>query len=471
MTALARRRPIPRNSFWHGVGGPLILASAAAFALALAFLLVHRGPAAALALVLLPPIAYLLAKSYGGLALGIVMVLILPYWLDLGSAQSSVLRIASAAAAVTLLSARGFRPTVIDFALVIFVGVTVFDWLLQYDQPHVGRIVAIELTPIGFYLGARAITRDRLMFLMSVVLFAGTIGALTVLYEFAHGYSVFINPARYVWNATGTSIFRPGGIFGSPPGASTVLCFVLLFGLAYATVVRGWRKLLVVGCVGVCTLALIVTFTRAGIIAAGVGVLVFLLLMRSRLLRPLRVAWFAVAVAGILVLLLPGLERSTNFQQAILRPGNLPARESYWKLALPLATSTPHNLVLGLGTGVLEAPGTFSSVAVPAEVAANPQLTENSLHSQYVTTLTEQGALGVAALISLLLAALIPCVRAARNTGEAPFAALAASIVALAITMTVDTAVLHGPSFAMFLVAVGLAATGPRRMSDMDVAI
>ena len=433
--------------------------SAAVFAIGLGLLVAHSSAVAALALVAAPPIAYVLTKSQGGLALGLILVLVLPYWLTLGTAQASVLRVGSAAAAVTLLVTRRFRLTFVDCALVVLVAVIVLGWLFQYDQPHVGRVVTIELTPLGFYFGARALPQNRVQNVMSVALFAGTVGALTVLYEFLQGQPVFIDPSQYVWNATDSSVFRPGGIFGSPPGAATVLCFVILFGIAYVTNVRGWKRLLTVGCLGICSVTLVTTLTRGGIIGLSVGIVVFLWLLRSPLLRPLRVAWFAFAVGLVIFVVLPTFQHSSTFQQAVVRPGNLAARESFWKEALPIATANGHNFVFGVGTGTLETPVVANDVGVPAQLAEAPDLVQNSLHNQYVTTLFEQGAIGVGALLLFLLAALLPAARAARRTASPTHAALAASIVAVAIVMTVDTVLLHGPSFAMIMITAGLAAT------------
>ena len=42
---------------------------------------------------------------------------------------------------------------------------------------------------------------------MTLTLFAGTVGALTVIYEFARGYPIFTDPTKYLWNTL------PGGLF------------------------------------------------------------------------------------------------------------------------------------------------------------------------------------------------------------------------------------------------------------------
>lgn len=454
-TAAARRMgrtaPPVRVGFASALGACLVGAVASVLA--------SRSPTAALTLALAPPTLWLATRSYGGIAFGLVIVLTVPYWLSIGAAQATALRLASLIAASTILFARGLRPCFTDYALAMLVVIIVLGWLLQYDEPHVGHVVSTELTPLGFYFGARGISRQRSRLIMLVSLFAGTLGAGTVLYEFWRGHAIFIDPASYVWNASDSTVFRPGGIFGSPPGASTVLCIVILLGFAAARGLRGRSKAIAVACLITCSLALVSTLTRGGIIAAGAGLLVVLWLTRSRLVRPLRVMWFAAAVAALVVLLLPRIATTPTFQEAVVRSGNLGARESYWQTALPLATGSVHNFLFGVGTGIAEAPSISSQAPIPAAVAVAPTLTQNSLHNEYVSTLFEQGAVGVLALIVFLVSVFVPTARRARAAGDATCAAVAGCVVAIGLVMTVNTALLHGPSFAMIMVVAGLGVS------------
>lgn len=432
-------------------------------AIVLAYILVRRSATPAFALVLLPAVLWLLTRSYGGLALGIVLVLVLPYWVAIGAAQASVLRLASVASVAGVLVGRPLTPRPTDYALGIYVAVTILGWLLQYNAPHAGHVVSIELTPLAFYVGARALPEERVPLIMLVTLFAGTVGALTVLYEYAVGHAVFVDPTGYAWKANASELFRPGGIFGSPPGASTVLCFVIFFGIGAWKTAQGRLKLVAAGCLAVCGVALLLTYTRAAFIALAAAVLVYLWLIRSPLLRPGRLVVCGLAVAILLVVALPRLESSTVFQQGIVRPGNLTARESYWSLALPIALSNPHTFAFGVGTAALETPAISSTAPVASQLAGAPQVFVNSLHSQYVTTLVEQGVVGLLALCAFLAVPAVTAARRARITPQPAYAALAASIAALAVVMTVDTALLHGPTFAMTMLAAGLAANAMPR--------
>jgi O-antigen ligase len=318
--------------------------------------------------------------------------------------------------------------------------------------------MTIELTPIGFYLGARALPKARMQLALRAALYAGTIGALTVIYEYARGHTVFHDPLSYDWKATGGFIFRPAGVWGSPPTAATVLTFVILFGLACLVFERGRRRAISAACVFLCAVALVLTFTRAGIIATAVGVLVFLCLIHSPLLRPLRVAWAAVALGLVLVVVLPTVEQSRTYQAGILRGGTLAAREGYWSFALPVATANAHNLWLGVGTGALAIPKGGATGSLPADIAAAPALFDNSLHSEYITTLVEQGLLGLAALVVFLALCIVPMARAAWVRRDPVAAAIATAILGLAIIASVDTVLLDGPSLAMLMFASGLAA-------------
>jgi O-antigen ligase len=293
---------------------------------------------------------------------------------------------------------------------------------------------------------------------MTLTLFAGTFGALTVIYDFARGQPTFSDPTKYLWNASGATLFRPGGIYSGPPGAATVLCFVLFFGLASLPRLQGRVRKLALVCMGICALAVILTFTRAPLIGACLAIPLYLWLLRSPLLRPGRVALFAVALAATVLLVLPTLETNSTFREGILRNGTLQARQGYWKLALPIAYANTHNLVLGIGTGSLETPAISDLAPLSFLVATTPQVKNDSLHNQYITTLVEQGIVGLTALVCLLLAVCIPAARAARRTGNAAYAAVAASVVVLAVVFTEDTQLLHTPTVVMFMVIAGFAA-------------
>jgi hypothetical protein len=436
--------------------GGLLIGTGVALAAALAFALVHGSPGPAVAVALLPLTVWLVTRSYGGLALGLILVLVLPYWYSLG-AHITILRAASFAAIITLLVNRRITWRRLDLALLVFVLLLVADWLLQYRQPGAGSALVAELVPVGFYLGARALPPKHIRTVALIVVIAGALGGLTVIYEFMGGHVIFHDPTSYDWNASNDSIFRPGGIFGSPPAASTVMCGVILFGIACMSTYRGKKRFLVGLCTVIASVALVLTFTRAAMIATGLGIILLLWLTRSPLLRPLRVAWFVAVLAAIYFLLIPGLQGNRTFQQGIERSGTLAAREGYWGVALPVATSNVHDFILGAGTGTLEAIRTAPNPTVASRIATSPTLTGNSLHSQYMTTLFEQGAIGLAVLLALLIAGAVPSARIARARRDPIAAATAATILGMAVIMVVATVSIDAPAFMMLMLALGFA--------------
>jgi O-antigen ligase len=415
----------------------------------------------AIAIALVPFAVLLLTRPSRGFAAGVVLMLTVPSWWDFGGRHLA--QIAAILAAAAALTGRRRRLGATDLSLITFVVVVVLGWLLQYDHPETWHVVLGMLTPVGFYLGARAIPRARMPQIMAVILFAGTAGALTVIYEFVRGAPVFVDPTKYLWNAAPGGLFRPGGVFGGAPAAATVLVIVCFFGMASLRTLHGKARTLGRVCLGICALAAVLTFTRTPIIGGGAGLILFLWLVRSPSLRPKRIAIFGVSFVLIVLVALPRLEHTSVFQQGVARKGNLAARESYWSLALPIAVASPHNFIFGIGTGLLETPAIAPEAPLPLSVASAPQVVENSLHNQYLTTFVEQGIIGVIWLVSLLAFGFFAAVRVAYARGDPTYAAVAAAILSLAVVFAVDTAVLDAPSLTMFMVTLGFAATAPKK--------
>lgn len=433
-----------------------------ALGLVVAATLVKRGVASALVLVLLPTGVLVLKRYWGGLAFGLVLLLAVPSWYTLGSAQLSVARVSSLLAAfsfaVAITNRRSMSVRAGDVAFTLYVVIVVLGWLLQDYQPHVGRVLTTEFTPIGFYLGARTIGSDKVRTVLLVVIAAGTFGALTVLYEFARGHVLFTNPQTYgLWSGGAGSVFRPGGIFGNPPEAATMLAFPILCGCACLRLVAARSRVPVLICIIICASAVVITFTRADMLGVGAGMIVFLLLTRPSAFRPLRIAWLVLIATLALFATLPTLQGDTTFQQGILRSGSLASRESVWSLAIPIATASPVRFVFGSGTGILEAPFVSNESQIPAALATSPLTYTLGIQNQYLVTLFENGVIGLVALLAFLG---IPCFRAARTaaaTADPVRAALAASLVSVMVVMLANTALFSEPVFAMVLVALGLA--------------
>jgi O-antigen ligase len=396
-----------------------------------------------------------------GLPLGVVLMATLPAWYRLGSQWLSVPRVAALIALVVVLDRARTRWSVLDTAFAAMLVYAVAEWWLSPPVPHGARILFGQLTPAAFYVAARLWWRGSARTLLWAVLLGAVVGALSIMRESLHGAVIYSDPDSYFWNADETSIFRPGGVFGSPPGAATVLSMAALASLPLVRMSTGRARLLAIVGETVCVVALILTYTRAGLIAFALGGVVYLFLSRSSLLAagPLLIGALALYLA--LALALPTVEQSRTFQQGVLRKGNLEARESYWALALPIATRDTRTAIFGIGLNSTLS-GRYGG-RVQAPLAESPALTLHSTHSQYVVTLLEQGAIGLCLFVAWLLLSLATGLRL---RGDPVAAGLTASVVAFAVVASVGNSLWHAPSFAFLALTTGLLAAMSARRGD-----
>jgi O-antigen ligase len=426
----------------------------AGLSIMLGYLVATRGPQVALVLVVLPVAYYVGTHRVAGMISATALLLVVPYWYTIGTAQLAVLRIACLLALAGLLFARRVRLTWVDGAVLAVVTVTVFGWLLQNDQPQVGRAIEAEVIPFAFYVGARTLSPGDVPRVMRWILLAGTLGALTLIYEEVRGYTVFLDPNTYVWKGTATDVFRPGGIFGSPPGAATVLVITILCGFPAYRAATGWTKRAYAGCLVTSSVACVLTFTRANLISLVGAIAIYLILSRSRMISARRLFVASLVILVSVLWLLPTIERSSVFQSGIVRPGTFSARVGFWGLALPIATASPHNFLFGIGTDRTVIANQGGSE--PASLASAPALFQEGTHNQYVLTLLEQGAVGLAALVTWLALTVMSSGRRAWATRDRIDAALCAGACSFAIDLFADNAMLHPPSLAMMALVSGL---------------
>jgi O-antigen ligase len=287
------------------------------------------------------------------------------------------------------------------------------------------------------------------------VFLAGTAGALTVLYEALAGHLAYgLSAETYYWNASTATVFRPGGIFGSPPGAATVLAMTAVCGLPVLRSWRGWRRIAGVACMLITLGAMVSTFTRAPLIGFAVAVVMYLFVSHSTLLRPARVVTALLIVAVGALLLLPRLESSSLFQKGLVRGGTFAARVVYWELALPIVTANSKNLIFGIGTEATAV--TSEGGSAPPALAGSPALVTNGTHNQYVLTLLEEGILGLAALVAWLSVSIVAGVRSALALRDPYAAALPAAVLVLAIVLLADNSLFDSSTMAVIGLITGL---------------
>jgi O-antigen ligase len=288
----------------------------------------------------------------------------------------------------------------------------------------------------------------------------GAAAALTVYLEFFITHRpLFSDPRGYLWAASTQTIFRPGGVFGSPPAAAGILSMTTLLGLSLLR--RDGRpnaRLAVLSLLLLGAGAILLTFTRAGIIGFCVGGVIYLLLSQPLPRRALQLIGVAVVVFLIGIFSLPRLETSTSFQQGVLRKGTFGARISYWHEAWPMITDSSRHLFLGHGFNSLvvvngEVPG-----RVDTEIAASPDLRQRGPHNQYVRTLLEEGLVGFALLMLWLLGTMrlgVVTLGRARPEQRQTIAAHVGAIASLVVVATAGDSLRHPGTLAVVALITG----------------
>ena len=427
--------------------------------IALGYLVAVGHGVVGIAAVGLPALAFLLARQQeNALIVGVLLMLSIPYWIGLGAEQATVARVAAVTALGTvILCSRKVQLNRVDAAVAVLVAAAVVAWQLGSHEPGSEKILLNFLLPVTFYLAARTIPlpkRDRVLW---AILIGGAIGAATVIYEWLVHDPVFIDPDRYLWNTTSTTIFRPGGIFGSPPGAAAVLAMAVLAGLPLARRSRANLRLAVIAVLALMTIAVTLTFTRAGIVGLVAGSALYLWMTGSRLFRPVPLVCSMLALTAVVFVAVPHVEQSPLFQQGIVRPGNFEQRQSFWELAIPITTGDAKSFVFGKGTGVTLAARAGGST--PADIATSPVLVELGTHNQYVLHLLEQGILGLGALLFWLGISIHMGLGVSRRLDDNAAAGATAALIAFSITLTLGNGLLHAPTFGLAALLSGLVAT------------
>lgn len=410
-----------------------VISLAVMLALVLAYALVTRGAVLVLLALAAPCAAlWVLRRPGNGYLAAVVVALVIPDW------YAHVWLVAPAL--VLLGSVAGVartRPHLIDVVLLALLLVLLASWLF-HRQLHVSTKVFVEgMLPLCFYLYSRLFITERLLpRLRWILLGAGAAGALTVLLEAAHGSVVFESPTQYEWTATATTIFRAGGIFGGSPAAATCLAMLLLASLAlWRTRSRLARVALIVMVV-----AIVVTFDRAGLLALAAGVTLFAVLLPYR-------RWGRVLLVALILSIpayiatssntLGGLSASRLVREGVIRSTTITARFQLLTLATGALHESAPALLFGHGFDAMEGP----PGPVAASFAARPLLVQSGgANDQYLTSLLEEGMLGLALVVLWLGGSVILGARTARRLPKssdrrALVAGLTAAVFGLLVAM------------------------------------
>jgi hypothetical protein len=432
--------------------------------LVIGYAVARRGTGSALTLAfLIPAIALLTRRASNAVALAAGAVAVVPYWWTVQSPQLSIPRAALLLAGFGILIGAGTRPRIRlpDLAAVALAVVFIASFDKTLGVPRgilIETLVGIAFYGIGRLTGTPATTR---LILWSLAV-AGAIGGLSVMYEFFVTKAPLVtDSSRYGWQQDATYIYRPGGLYGSPPGAVVVLAMTTICALPLIGRERSWRRLLALALIAIGVVAIVLTFTRAGWVGFGAGALLYAMLSADAIRRRAKVLLaVALAIAAGAILVLPSVSGSDLYQKGVNRGGTLQAREGYWQLAIPLIGDTPEHLVIGRGFNAL-ASGQGGGL-VDSGLMASPQLSISGTHNQYVRTLVEHGVLGFALMLAWLLGACAIAARQARRVqGEARrvSAALAAAVLSFMIASLAGDTFGDAQGLALVAVLAGLGVT------------
>lgn len=412
----------PRGAAWE-VPSVVLFGGAAFASLVGAWLVTHGHATRALALGAAIPIGLLvIGRPQRALLLAIALIVLVPYWLTVGAAQASIGRLAPLLALGAMaLGASEARLRVkavrADLAVAAVCGIAFASWAVEAEPRSQTslRLVVNFVLPLAFYAAGRRFGRTGWEKLIWALLAAATLASLSVYYELLVAHRpVFIDQASYYWNARLGRVFRPGGVFGSPPAAGAVLSMCALAGLAVVSRSSGMRRRLAWTCVCLCGGAVIVTFTRASMFGLAAGLVFWGASLRSA--HRARLVWSGVTVMLLFSLfVLPRIEQAAWFQNGVLRQGTLAARQSYWAEAWPIITNSPQHLLFGHGVNSLLVTKGALQAEPQSDLLATPTLYTVGPHNQYFRTLLDEGLLGLVALLAWLGGALYRSVRARRS--------------------------------------------------------
>lgn len=442
--------------------GPLEAALAALAGLVIGYVLMRRGIASALALsVVIPLVAVVVRRGVNSVAMATGLIAVVPYWWTVASPQLSIPRLALVVASLGVVMGAGFKTRVRlpDLALA---GLAIM-FVASFD-PSLGvpRGILIEtIASLSFYAIGRLVGVPANMRLILWAMAGATlVGGLSIVYEFFVTKSPLVTDSgQYGWQQDATYIYRPGGLYGSPPGAVVALGMSTLCTLPLIAREHGWRRILTLACIVVGVVAIVLTFTRAGWVGVAVGALLYAVLSAEALGR--RAKWLvmsAVVIGVTAILVLPSFSGSELYEKGVNRGGTLQTREGYWQLALPLVGDSPQHLFVGRGFSALLSGD--SGGDVDSGLMTAPQVTISGTHNQYVKTLVEHGVLGLALLLTWLVSAVVIAGRHARRVHgheRRMAAALVAATMSFAIASLAGDTFRDAQTISMVALLAGLA--------------
>lgn len=387
-----------------------------------AYVLIRYGFAAALFLTMLIPFGVALAQRPGYAVLfGVGVVLVVPASSYLGLATATPLRVGALVALISLLSTRRSRLRSSDVGVIGIVTLAALLWAMNQGLGVSLSTMTIVLLPFTFYLCVRVNgAADMLRPALWVLFACGIVGALTVVAEATVGHSIFFDPLAYQYRALTGQVFRPEGIYASPPGAAIALGMIVL---STAGLFREKRWTVGLGA-SLMLIAIILTFGRAGWLGLVFGSATFYLLVSwqtgaSRRLVLIVIGAGIVSLAGALFVL-PDFKTNEKVQSALVRSEASAQREDIFTLTRSLIADDGQHILAGRGPGMILGVNNGDPVRLDTGIVSTPLILERGgPHSTYLLVLIEQGIFGLFFVMLWLVGSVtIGAVAARRFTGQ-----------------------------------------------------
>lgn len=445
-------------------------------ALVIARFVVHgHGAFAAAAILAAPVLVYVAGRPLRGLEIAVLVVLLMPPQTTFGAAQLGVVRLTAMLVLLALFldihnSPRVSHFTLVDWAVIGLVGWTLLSWGLGAREPHSLRAVSNYILPMVFFAGGRRFGERAVRRIYTYVVVVASLASFTVLYEALVTHRpLFSDPTSYYWLGSANYLFRPGGVFGSPPAAAAVLAMVMPCGLVLLRHTAGVRRLALAILLLISTAALFFTYTRGPEIGLIVGIFVYAVLLGPATWA--RYAYGAAIIAVVTsVVLLPKIESSGWFQKGIARSGTLSSRQVFWDEAQHVIRDSPTHELIGHGPESLIVGLPWLPGSPQPDIALYPDLTFKGLQNQYLRMLTELGVVGLALFLGWIGGAIVKGARAAfggvRNRHEV--AAGVAGCVVFCVDSLVGDTLWEPQVFATVALLSGIVVSLGARRSWFD---
>ena len=329
-----------------------------------------------------------------------------------------------------------------------FLSITGTNWRRSGLPVHAALLV-LAFTTANWLAGRQ----ERVLPLLRVVSLAGLAASLYGILQY-FGWDPWLPHVGYQAGEGEWTIVRPPSTLGHAGAFATWLLFPVFasIGLAYTEKGTVWRAIAVLSAAAG-AMGIVVSGTRAALLALAAGGVLLAWWMRARVSRKLAAGALAAAVALAVFYYSPAgamLRSRVHWIQEDVQGG---ARIWLFRDSLGMAG---HRLILGYG------PETFSK-SFPrfesAELArAYPNFYHESPHNLFLDALLQTGIPGLAILLGLIALALLGGMRASRSNPL--FKALCASLITCVISLQFTPAVPAIAFYCTFVAAILIA--GPR---------